>query len=43
MTGIAKHTPPAPETGDTGSSLVPMLIWGLVLITISMIGVMLLS
>lgn len=28
-------------SGETDSSLVPMLIWGLVLITASMIGVML--
>lgn len=42
MADTARPIPPAPNDRDGGSSLVPMLIWGLVLITVSMIGVMLL-
>ncbi len=39
---IAKHVLPNPENIDTGSSLVPMLVWGLVLIVIGMTAVMVL-
>lgn len=42
MTDISRLTP-APHSvpeSDAGPSLVPMLVWGLVLITLSMIGVM---
>jgi hypothetical protein len=42
MTDVAKHVPPSTDGSDTGPSLVPMLIGGLVLITVSMIVVMLL-
>lgn len=46
MTPVDKPGPgagaPRPASGaDKESSLVPMLIWGLVLITLSMLGVML--